>query len=291
MRSVAVFSGSRFIRGVASRGANLKLPWMPVTIVTALLVCAAFAPWLAPHDPTSFSILDSRISPFESMTHPLGTDMLGRDILSRLIYGARSSVLISMSALGTGLVIGTVLGITAGYAGRWVDVVIMRVSDAVLGFPSVLVAMIVVALLGTGLQNVILAVAATTWPRFTRMVRGETIGNKHSDYVTFANIIGVPSYIVVWKHLFPNVVNTLIITTSLIAGEVILLEASLSFLGLGFPPGAPAWGIMVAEGRQAVLQAWWLSLFPGAVIMTVVMALNFFGDWLRDRLDPKLRRL
>ena len=276
------------LQGQAKR---LRLPWIPVTVLIVLVVCAAFAPLLAPHNPTDINIPDAKMSPGETLTHPLGTDTLGRDILSRLIYGARTSVFISLVALATGAFVSTLLGLISGYRGGWVDALITRFADATLGFPSILVAMLIVVFLGVGIENIVLAVALTVWARFTRMVRGDVLSVKERDFVTLAKIAGVNTRMILWRHIFPNVANTLMVITSLQVGQVILLEASLSFLGLGLPPGAPAWGIMVAEGREVILDVWWLSLFPGLAIMSVVLAFNFFGDWLRDTLDPKLRRL
>ena len=212
-------------------------------------------------------------------------------MLSRLIFGARTAVIISLVALGLGGGVGTVLGLIAGYRGGWFDIIVMRLADAALGFPTILVAMIIVVLFGSGIQNIILAVVITVWARFARMIRGDALSIKSQDFVTFAHVAGLPSRVIIGRHIFPNSINTLMVITSLLVGQVILLEAALSFLGLGLPPGEPAWGIMVAEGRNVILNVWWLSLFPGLAITIVVLALNFFGDWLRDRLDPKLRRL
>jgi len=272
------------------RVGQLKIPWIPVFILTVLLVCAAFAPLLAPHDPTDKDILNNRIGPGQTIVYPLGTDVLGRDILSRLIYGARTTVFISLVALGMGAVVGTVLGLVAGYMEGWGDAIIMRIADAAMGFPTILVAMVIVVILGQGTENIIIAVTVTVWARFSRMIRGDVMTVKHQDFVTLAQITGVKTPVIIWRHIFPNVVNTLMVITSLQVGQVILLEASLSFLGLGLAPGAPAWGIMVAEGRNVILDLWWLSLFPGLAITLVVMAFNFFGDWLRDTLDPKMRQ-
>ena len=272
------------------RARRLRLPWIPLTIVTVLLICSAFAPLLTPYDPTEVSILDSRMAPGASLSHPLGTDVLGRDVLARLIFGARTAIFISLVALSTGAAVGTVLGLVAGYRGGWLDILIMRAADAALGFPTVLVAMIVVSILGAGIENIILAVVLTVWARFARMVRGDVLYVRELDFVTFAKIAGVSTPVIILRHVFPNTINTLMVVTSLLVGQVILLEASLSFLGLGLPPGAPAWGIMVSEGKDEILNVWWLSLFPGLAITIVVLAFNFFGDWLRDTLDPKLRR-
>ena len=273
------------------RTKSLKLPWIPVTIVAILLICAVFSPFLAPHDPTSINLLDAKMAPGESLKYPLGTDIMGRDMLSRLIYGARTSVFISLVALGAGALVGTVLGLVSGFRLGWFDTIIMRAADAALGFPTILVALIIVVIIGAGIESIVLAVVLTVWARFARMIRGEVLSIKEMEFVTFAKIAGLSTPMIVWRHIFPNTVNTLMVITSLQVGQVILLEASLSFLGLGLKVGEPAWGIMVSEGKSVILGLWWLSLFPGLAITTVVLAFNFFGDWLRDTLDPKLSRL
>ena len=267
-----------------------RIPWVPVTVFAVLLVCAIFAPLLAPHDTDKLNILGSRIPPGETSEHLLGTDTLGRDLLSRLIYGARTTVVISLVALGTGGVVGTLLGLVSGYAGGWTDTIIMRIADAALGFPTILVALVIVVILGTGIGVIILAVALTVWARFARMIRGDVLSVKTQDFVTLAKIDGVHPAILILRHIFPNVINTLMVITSLLVGQVILLEAALSYLGLGLPPGASSWGIMVAEGKEQIIDVWWLSLFPGLAITIVVLAFNFIGDWLRDTMDPKLRQ-
>jgi len=270
---------------------NLKLPWIPVFIMLILLVCAGFAPLVAPHDPTEINILDGKLAPGENLNYPLGTDILGRDMLSRLIYGARTTVFISLVALGTGALAGTVIGLVAGFREGWFDAITMRAADAALGFPTILVAMVIVVIMGAGIESIILAVLLTVWARFARMIRGDVLSIKGMDYITAAKIAGVSMPMIIWRHVFPNTVNTLMIITSLQVGQVILLEASLSFLGLGLPVGEPAWGIMVSEGKAVILDVWWLSLLPGVAITVVVLAFNYFGDWMRDALDPKLRRL
>ena len=292
MASLTVATG-RFDRLLAfpRRAKQAQLPWIALSIVILLVVCAAFAPWLAPHDPTEVSILDAKIAPGKDLNYPLGTDILGQDMLSRLIYGARTAVLISLIALGTGAFVGTALGLAAGFRTGWLDIIVMRAADATLGFPTILVAMIVVTILGAGIENIVLAVTVTVWARFARMIRGDVLGLKELDFVTSARIAGLSSTTIIARHIFPNTINTLMVITSLQIGQVILLEASLSFLGLGLPVGAPSWGIMVSEGRAVILDVWWLALFPGLAITAVVLAFNFFGDWMRDTLDPKLRRV
>lgn len=269
---------------------QLKLPWIPIVILGLLVSSAAFAPWLAPKDPRGIDISARRSAP-GTAGHLLGTDMMGRDVLSRLIYGARTSVFISLVALGTGAVFGTAVGVASGYVGGKLDAMTMRVADAAMGFPTILVALIILTIMGgAGILNVILAVAVTVWARFARQVRGEVLTLKEREFVIMAVIANVPAPVIMWRHIFPNVANTMLIVVSLLVGQTILLEASLSFLGLGLPPGSPAWGIMVAEGRDVLIAVWWLSLIPGLAITAVVLALNLFGDWLRDTLDPKLRR-
>ena len=280
---------SRVLR-LATSLRRARLPWIPMSILLLILVCAAFAEFIAPHDPEKINVLDKHIAPGESSSYLLGTDSLGRDILSRLIHGARTTVIISFVSLLAGAAVGTVLGLISGYWGGWVDALIMRLVDAALGFPTVLLAMVIVVFLGAGTINIIIAVILTFWARFARMVRGDVLSVKVQDFVTLAQITGVSTPVVMWRHIFPNVVNTLTVISSLLVGQIILLEAALSFLGLGLAPGAPAWGIMVAEGRDILIEVWWLSLFPGLAITIVVLAFNFFGDWLRDTLDPRLRQ-
>ncbi len=290
MAQTAITKESR-LGQLQQRISRSKLPWIPIVILAILLVCSALAPQLSPHDPNDKDIINSRIPPGQNSEYLLGTDILGRDMLSRMIFGARTTVYISLVALATGAIVGTVLGLISGYLGGVIGAVIMRIADAVMGFPTILVALVIVVLLGQGTENIIIAVAVTVWARFARMIRGDTLSIRERDYVILAKIAGVSPPVVIIRHVFPNVVNTLMVLTSIQVGQVILLEASLSFLGLGLAPGSPAWGIMVAEGRNVILDMWWLSLFPGVAITVVVMAFNFLGDWLRDYLDPKLRRV
>lgn len=280
-------------RAPASLGQRIKdarLPWVPIAILLVIVFCAAFANLISPYEPRKNDVRNKLQPPFISAEHILGTDRLGKDMLSRLIFGARTMLQVTAPSMLVAIVAGTVVGLVSGYAGRWADSVLMRITDAVLGFPSILVALLIVTYLGTGVWNVMIAIAATQWARFARMIRGEVLAIRDRDFVVLAQIYGVSPGMIVYRHLFPNVINTLMVLTSVSVGQVILLEASLSFLGLGLAPGDPAWGILVAEGREFLTQAWWIALFPGIVITVVVMAFNFFGDWLRDYLDPRLRR-
>ena len=267
-----------------------RLPWIPIIVLSVLLVCAALAPLLAPHDPRQINPINGQIPPGESLSYLLGTDFLGRDILSRMIYGARTTVIISLASLLIGAVVGTLIGLVSGYHGGWIDALLMRTTDAALSFPTILVALVILVFLGAGTIPVILAIVLTVWARFARMIRGEVLTVKGQDFVTMAQIAGVSTAVILWRHIFPNVLNTLMVITSLLVGQIILLEAALSFLGVGLPPGSPAWGTMMSEGQDFILDLWWLALFPGLAITIVVLAFNFFGDWLRDTLDPKMRR-
>ena len=282
--------GERAKPSVQQRLREARLPWIPISILLIIAFCAIFANLISPFDPRDNDVRNKLEPPFTNAEHILGTDKLGKDVLSRLIFGARTMLQVTAPSMVVAIVAGTVVGLVSGYSGRWIDSFLMRVTDAVLGFPSILVALLIVTYLGTGVWNVLIAIAATQWARFARMIRGEVLSVRDRDFVTLAQIYGVSSGMIVWRHLFPNVINTLMVLTSVTIGQVILLEASLSFLGLGLKVGDPAWGIMIAEGRKLLTQAWWIALFPGVVITIVVMAFNFFGDWLRDYLDPRLRR-
>jgi len=289
---LSIQTGTKLRRSVTSL-IKLRIPWFPTVILTLLLIGAIFAPIIAPFDPREPDIWKGveRLGPFDSRENFLGVDVLGRDMFSRLVYGARISVFISVVSLMFGAVAGTALGITSGYIGGKTDGLIMRVTDAVMGFPTILLALIIVAIQGgAGIQNVIIAIMATVWADFSRQVRGEVLSLKERDYVTLATVAGMSSPMIMVRHILPNVINTILIIISLRIGQTILLEASLSFLGVGVPPGEPAWGIMVAEGRNNLIDIWWLSLMPGLAITLVVIAMNLFGDWMRDTLDPKLRR-
>ena len=221
----------------------------------------------------------------------LGTDDLGRDILSRIIYGARISLIIAGVTLGIGGAIGTGLGLIAGYFGRLVDELLMRIVDIFLALPLVLVALVLVVAVGQSFFITTVVLVLFIWVRFARQVRGEVLQLKTMDYVSLAKVAGASTPRILFVHLFPGVVNTLIVVATLQVSIVILVESTLSFLGAGVPPPTPAWGSMVADGRDFLADAWWISTMPGVAILLTVLSLNLFGDWLRDRLDPKLRQL
>ncbi len=271
------------------------LPWIPLIIIGGMVFAAVFAPILAPYSPTKQTLRDKLLPPAwqegGTTEHLLGTDILGRDILSRLIHGARVSLVVATTALLSGGLIGGVLGVISGYVGGKVDTMIMRAVDATLAFPTILFALLLAVTMGQGLRTVVLAVTLILWARFARVTRGEVLSLKTSDYISLALIHGCSSFRIMAIHIMPNVFNTFMVMLTLHVGLVILTEASLSFLGAGIPPPTPSWGQMVADGRAKVATAWWISIIPGVAITMVVIAFNLFGDWLRDRLDPKLRQL
>ena len=226
-----------------------------------------------------------------SSTYLLGTDQLGRDILSRIIFGARISLVVAAVTLGIGGGLGVLLGLISGWYGGWVDEVMMRLVDLILAIPLILVALVLVVAIGQSFEMIIGVLAVWIWPRFARMVRGEVLQLKTLDYVSLARVAGASTPRILIKHLLPGTTNTIIVIATLQVGIVILVEATLSFVGAGVPPPEPAWGSMVADGRDQMADAWWVAAMPGLAILLTVMPLNFFGDWLRDRLDPKLRQI
>jgi len=226
-----------------------------------------------------------------STKYLLGTDHLGRDVLSRTIFGARISLAVVVVTLILGGVIGVGAGLVAGFYGGWRDEVLMRIVDIKLAIPTILLALVLILALGQSFLIIVVILAIAIWPRFARNIRGEVLQLKTMDYVALAKVSGASTPRILIKHILPGVVNTLIILATLEVGIVILLESTLSFLGAGVPPPTPAWGSMVADGRDRLAVAWWISTVPGVAIMVVVLSMNLFGDWLRDKLDPRLRQL
>lgn len=251
-----------------------------------VLVAALFAPWVAPFDPVAISLSDTFQPP--SATHWFGTDQLGRDILSRAIAGARISLFIAACAVLLAGVLGTALGLAGGYLGGAVDAVVMRLADMQLAFPAVILALVLSGAIGVNLANLILVLTLANWARFARVVRGEVLSLKSRDFVLLARLAGASPLWIMLRHIAPNIVGTFVVLATLDVGSVIILEATLSFLGLGIQPPTPSWGAMIAEGRGFLSTAWWVCVAPGAVLIVTVLATNLLGDALRDRLNTAI---
>jgi peptide/nickel transport system permease protein len=286
--------GSRTVRGVGVgtwlRSTFRGAPIFSLVVLAVAVVCAIFAPLLAPADPIQADRTEV-LSPPSLSQHLLGTDHLGRDILSRMIYGARISVTVGFLAVFVSGAVGTLIALVSGVLRGWVDAVLMRITDAFLALPYLVVAVTVVAILGSSLMNVILVIGLLRWMTYARTIRGEVLRLTELDFIRLARVAGVGRPRVIMRHIFPNIVNTLLVLGTLEVGSAVITEASLSFLGLGIPRPLPSWGAMLAESQTYVFAAWWLPVFPGLAITLLVMASNLTGDWLRDRFDPTRRQL
>ncbi|HLZ27091.1 MAG TPA: ABC transporter permease [Chloroflexota bacterium] len=267
---------------------------LPAAMLLLLVVSAIFATQLAPYDPLHTSLTERLRPPAfagGTQAHLLGTDKLGRDVLSRIIFGSRVSLTVSLVVILITASIGTALGILGGYLGGWVDGLLMRITDISLAFPGILIALLLAVTLGPSLTTVVLAISLLGWAPYARLIRGEVLKLRTADFVLQARIMGCSSLRIMVTHIFPNIVNPLLILATLSVGLIILLESTLSFLGAGIPPPIATWGSMVSDGRSLIDTAWWISFFPGLAIGLVVLSGNFLGDWLRDRLDPRLRQI
>jgi len=266
-----------------------KVVMFGLIILVLLVITAIFAPLLAPYNPTQISMKESLQQP--SGTHLLGTDLQGRDTLSRLIYGSRTALAVGFGSVLMAGVVGVVLGLVAGYFGGIINMVIMRIMDALMGFPMILLALVISAVLGSGLLNVIIALSVATLPGYARVMHALTLTVRENDYILAERAMGASNMRMMFQHILPNGLPPMIVLITLQLGALILAEAGLSFLGLGIRPPNAAWGAMVADGRRYLLTYPWLSLAPGIAIGFVVFAFNLVGDGLRDALDPRLRGL
>jgi peptide/nickel transport system permease protein len=271
-------------------------PWFPVVILLTLALVAIFADALAPHS-SEVGSLGARFKPPAwqqggTSQFLLGTDHLGRDVLSRLIFGARVSMVVGILAVFVAGTIGTALGILSGYMGKWIDQLIMRITDTWLALPALTFAIFLAAILGPSEMNIVIILSAVFWTRYARVIRGEVLSLKEREFVRLAVVAGCSKWTIMKRHILPNVLNTAIVLASLQLGVVIVAEASLSFLGVGVPPPKPAWGLMLADGKKGMMAGyWWLTVLPGMCIMLMVLSSNLLGDWLRVKLDPQLRQL
>ena len=263
-------------------------------LVVLLVIPGLSADWLAPHDPIRGSIPDRLKPPVffgGTWEFALGTDRLGRDILSRIMHGAKVSLSISVVGILAGGVLGTALGLIAGYFRGLADAIIMRLVDISMALPSILLALVLAVTAGPSFRTIIAVVTFVLWALYARQVRGEVLSIRERDFVARARVAGASDFRIIVRHILPNAANTIIVLATLQVGSVILLEAGLSFLGVGIPRPTPAWGLMVADGRQLIVSAWWIAFFPGLAITLTVFALNLLGDWMRDRLDPRLKEV
>jgi peptide/nickel transport system permease protein len=293
---------------MTSRAATLTVAWrlasfrsegfplIPMSILGGLLFVAIFANVLAPHDPEVGTLGERFRPPFwqqgGSEKFLLGSDHLGRDVLSRLIFGARVSIVVGFTAVLVAGVIGTVLGILSGYLGGWVDQVIMRITDAWLAIPALTYAIFLAAVVGPSEMNIVIILGLVYWTRYARVIRGEVLSLKERDFVRLAIVAGCSKRTIMKRHILPNVLNSAIVLGTLMLGVVVVTEAALSFLGVGVPPPKPAWGLMLADGKKGLMAGyWWLTVLPGCCIMLMVLSANLLGDWLRVKLDPQLRQL
>jgi peptide/nickel transport system permease protein len=269
-------------------------PLLPLLVVGLLVFCALFAPLLAPHSPIEGSLGKRLIPPVgmegSSLEHVLGTDRLGRDTLSRLIYGAQISLAVSLAGILLTGMVGAAIGLLAGFWGAWADTLCIRLVDISLSLPGILMAVLLSVVFKPSFTNVVIVVIFLLWPSYARLVRGETLSLKQQEFVALARVAGCSSLTIMCRHLLPNLAPSILVLATLQVGFVIVLEASLSFIGVGIPPPTPSWGVMVADGRGLIEQAWWISILPGLAILATVISLNILGDWVRDRLDPKLRQ-
>ena len=271
-----------------------RYPIIPVGVLFLLVFVAIFAPTLAPFDPAQGSIRTRHIPPIwlegGTAQHFFGTDSLGRDMLSRVIYGARIALMVAASVVIAGGISGTIIGMFAGYLGGLVDEIAMRIVDLLLAMPFLLVALTVVIVFGQSLTQMIILLIIFSWDNFARVVRAESLRIKRDAYVDAARVAGASNIRIVFRHILPGVFGVVLIVASLRVGQLILIEATLSFLGAGLPKSVPAWGVMVADGQDWITTAWWVAAVPGAMIFAVVMSFNFLGDWMRDFFDPRLRQ-
>ena len=271
---------------VVRRLLRARLGAFGIVTVSVMVLVAVFAEVLAPHDPNR-QIYTAILQP-PSLEHPLGTDNLGRDVLSRIMFGSRISLLVGLSSVAFATIIGSLIGLVAGYARGLFDEIAMRVMDALYSFPAILLALAITAALGPGIVNVIVAIGIVYTPIFARLARGQVLSVRERDFVTAARGLGASDGRVMTKHVWPNVTAAIIVQASLSVSFAIIVEASLSFLGIGVQPPTASWGAMLRTGYAYLEIGWWLSVFPGAVIFLTVLALNVFGDALRDVLDPRL---
>jgi len=279
-----------------------RWPILPMLVLFVMVIAAVFAPLLSPTGPRDINLRGRaappvwqsewyEANPKNEQTYLLGADHVGRDVLTRMLYGARISLMVAVISLSVGVCVGSAVGLIAGYYGGWIDEFAMRTVDVWNALPFLLIAILAAVTFGQSVSIVMILLALVAWAGGVRNVRAEVLTLKTRDYISLARIAGASDFRIIMRHILPGVVNTIVVLATLRVGGLILAEASLSFLGAGIPAATPTWGNMISEGREWLSTAWWIAVFPGFAILLVVMSVNFFGDWLRDRWDPKLRQL
>ena len=272
-----------------------RAPLIPLLILIFFVALSIFADVISPYSPVDVSLRDRLTPPFwqseGSLSNPLGTDPLGRDLATRVAYGARTTLMVAAATVLLSAAIGVILGLIAGYNRGIVDTFIMRAADITIAFPIILFAIMLVVILGPGIINLVISVGVVLWARFARVIRGEVLILMERDFIDRARVAGCSSLRIILVHLFPNILNTMVVLLTLQIGFVIIIESSLSFLGAGVPPPTPAWGSMIAEGREYTTNAWWVSVVPGVALALIVISFNLLGDWLREALDPRQRQV
>ncbi len=285
-----------------------RWPLIPIIIIGTLVSCAIFADYISPSLPNRQELRDRTAAPSwyahcvgdekpyfdycsRGSKYLLGADPLGRDVLTRIIHGARVSLTLASISIAVGMLVGSTLGLVAGYYGRYIDEIVMRLTDITTAIPYLLLALVIVVVLGQKFYVIIGVLALASWPEIVRLVRGQTLQIRTLDYIALAKVAGASDIRILFRHILPGVMNTLVVATTLQVGGIILAESILGYLGAGVPPPTPAWGAMVADGRNYLSNSWWVALFPGLAIFLTVLSFNFIGDWLRDRWDTRLRQI
>ena len=281
-------AGRQFWRSVR------RWPWLPILLLAPVVICGVFGPWLYPHDPTAINFMSPRRPPAwlagGDWSYVLGTDQFGRDLLSRLIEGARVALIVAILGVLGAAVIGIPAGMVAGYFGGWIDNLLMRLVDVKMSIPPILLTILISAAIGGGLWTVIVSIVIVFWADYARVVRGEALSLRERPYVALAKVANCSNFRILLRHIFPNLAATCVVLITLQLGRALIIEASITFIGLGIQPPASAWGLLIAEGRAYLATAWWIPTFAGVAITLTVLGANLLGDWLRDVLDPKLRR-
>jgi peptide/nickel transport system permease protein len=273
---------------------TLRNPWFSITVMVVVVVLGVVGPWISPYDATKIDLTSTLLPPAfldgGAWAHPFGTDQLGRDVLSRVIGGARISLFVGLAVVVISGALGLAVGVLSGYFGGRLDAVLMRITDAALAFPVLLLALVLVAVFGPAISNVIIILAAAGWANYARVIRSEVSTLRTSEFVAMSRVMGGNPLWIMVRHILPNVASSLLVLATLQLGLAIITEGSLSFLGMGVPPPTPDWGGMMAEGRGVLVSAWWVAVFPGIALSLTVLASNLLGDWLRTYSDPAARR-